>query len=339
MTFDFETNSRWEPYLNYSFGFFTIVTVLLSTILNPLILHLRQKEKKSTRNFLLNVVAVSDFLRNLLPATFISYVFLSSIEFDQYKFFNQIPEFFCCTFGCISQCTATLMAITRMIDIIKPIYSIKFKWVLTYLTCYTIYMVLGNAGFLLYYGIQSTHETEVGSEKFTAVMTFLEMWNKYFCSVMNLFHCMLGILCSFITVAYHRLSSKSVSQYHNMNVKKNGEQALKLQESNTILIMNLVYVVSIVFSVQLLLGSLDLNKGLFSHYMIPIFTCGFNLLVVVTRTDILKKKIRRSVSQVGRLSKKAGRLSAVAISNTMRSSMRSSTNSSTNSSSSMNSYV
>ena len=50
MTFDFETNSRWEPYLNYSFGFFTIVTVLLSTILNPLILHLRQKEKKSTNN-------------------------------------------------------------------------------------------------------------------------------------------------------------------------------------------------------------------------------------------------------------------------------------------------
>ena len=94
MTFDFKTGSTHEKTINYTMGVFTIVCVIISTLLNPLIFYVYTKKSKSIMNFLFKVIAVSDFLTNLFPATFIAYVYLSPTKFDQKSFLNQIPECF-----------------------------------------------------------------------------------------------------------------------------------------------------------------------------------------------------------------------------------------------------
>ena len=291
MTFDFETDSRYEPYLNYSLGAFTILCVLVSSALNPLILYFRNKKERTIKNFLFNVIAVSDFLTNLFPATFIGYVFLSSTKFDQYTLLNQIPEFFCCTLGCVSQVTVTLMAVTRMIKIIKPYLTIYFKWVLSYLVLYTIYMVLGNAGFLLYAGLNGSDE-KAGKKTELAI---LDSWNTYVCAAMNMFHCFLGITSSFITVAYLRINMRGI-----------GDQVSKVRGSNTILIMNIPYLISIVINFLVLSQTIKINVGLVNHYMIPILTSALNPAVVLMRTNTLRSDIAASTyqsgSQYGRLS-------------------------------------
>ena len=276
MTFDFGTGSTYEPVLNYSLGVFAIICFLVSTLLNPLIFYVYTKKQRSILNLLFKVIALSDFLTNLLPATFISYVFLSSIDFDRNTFMNQIPEFLCCTFGCISQVTVTLMAITRMVKIIRPFCTVEVKWVLSYLIFYAVYMAFGNAGSLVIAGIK---DAEKGDDEGHTDLTTLEAVNKFACFTMNMLHCFLGIVCSFITVFYLWV-----------NMKDNDAEALrlKLRSSNTILIMNIPYVISIVTHFLALDPNIGIDLSLVKHYMIPIMTSAFNPCVIVARTNTLK---------------------------------------------------
>ena len=286
MTYDFETDPRYEPYLNYSLGVFAAGCALISTLLNPLILFVYTRKEKTIKNFLFKLIAVSDFLTNLLPATFISYVFLSSVKFEQYTFLNQVPEFFCCTFGCISQVTVALMAITRMVKFIRPFYTIKFKWVLTYLVVYAVYMVVGNAGFLICAGMRDAQQNDEIFEHTTS-----EKWIKYSCITMNLLHCFVGIVCSFITVGYLWIE-----------MKRNGHQYTRWnwRGSNTILIMNIPYLISIVINFLVLRQNIGKNIDLVNHYVIPIFTSAFNPCVIVARTEAVKV-LARSIIRKARV--------------------------------------
>ena len=272
MTFDFGTDPKNEPYLNYSFGVFTIVCSLVSTILNPVVIYFWLRKERSVKNLLFVVVAISDFFTNLVPAPFISYVFLSPENFNQFSIFNQIPEFLCCTFGCISQVTVSLMALTRMIKIVRPFLKIKFRWVLSYLIAYTVYMALGNVGHLVAAVMKGGHNQNENLD-----MSLLEKWNKFACFSINLAHCFLGIICSLVAIGYLR-----------MNMKGIGDKAPKLKGSNTILIMNIPYLVSIVTNLLARYQAVQLNFTLVNHYIIPIFTSAFNPCVVLTRTKNLR---------------------------------------------------
>ena len=272
MTFDFDTDPKYEPYLNYSFGVFAIICALVSTVLNPLIVYFWHRKPRSVKNLLFVVVAISDFLTNLVPTPFISYVFLSPENFNQFSILNQIPEFLCCTFGCISQVTVSLMALTRMIKIIRPFLKIKFRWVLSYLIAYAVYMAFGNVGHLVAAVIKGGHNQNENLD-----MSLLEKWNKFACFSINLVHCFVGIICSLVTVGYLLINMKGI-----------GDKSSKLRGSNTILIMNIPYVVSIVTNLLARYQAVQLNFSLVNHYIIPIFTSAFNPCVVLTRTKNLR---------------------------------------------------
>ena len=249
-----------------------------STVLNPFIVYFLDKKEKTVKNFLFELVAVSDFLTNLLPGIFICYVFFSSEKFDQFTVVNQLPEFLCCTFGCISQVTVTRMAVTRMVKIIRPFWEIKFKWVLTYLIVYIVYMVLGNAGALVFVGMKGSQKVGESLE-----LIILERWNKRGCFAVNMFHCFLGIVCSLVTVGYLRINMRGI-----------GEKGSKLRGSNTILLMNIPYVISIVTNFLALRQDIKINFSLVNHYMVPIFISAFNPCVIIARTKTLRSRITGS---------------------------------------------
>ena len=272
MAFDFGTDPKFEPYMNYSFGVFAMVCSLVSTLLNPVIIYFWLRKERSVKNLLFVVVAISDFLTNLVPAPFLSYVFLSPENFNQFSILNQIPEFLCCTFGCISQVIVSLMAVTRMIKIVRPFLEIKFRWVLAYLIAYAVYMAFGNVGHLVAAVIKGGQNQNGNLD-----MSLLEKWNKFACFSINLAHCFLGIICSLVTIGYLR-----------KNMKEIGDKASKLKGSNTILIMNIPYVVSIVTNLLARYQAVRLNFSLVNHYIIPIFTSAFNPCVVLTRTKNLR---------------------------------------------------
>jgi hypothetical protein len=294
MAFDFGAGPKHNPYINYFLAGFMIVCFLLSTSLNPLIFYSYTKKSKTIQNFLFKLIAVTDFLTNLVPTLFMSYVFLSKMNFE-YTFSNQLPEFFSCTFGCISQVTTTMMAVTRMISIIKPFFIVKFKWVLAYLIFYAIYMSIGNAGSLMITGIKnaqniSEEEYQVMLEHHGNHLDFsvatIETLNKFVCFVMNVFHCFLGIFCSFVTVGYLRIL-----------VGGSAEQARKLKSCNTILIMNVPYVISIVSNFLAFYQVFGIDFKLVNHYLLPILTSAFNPCVIVARTDAIKVALSSPTSR------------------------------------------
>ena len=290
MTFDFGTGPKYDSYINYCFGGFMIICVLISTFLNPLIIYSYSQKPKSIQNFLFKVIAVSDFLTNLIPGIFMIYVFFGSVKFER-TFLNQLPEFLSCTFGCVSQVTTSLMAVTRMIAIIRPFCKVEFKFVLAYLIFYTIYMGIGNAGSLVITGIKnhrnvrqdlhniSEYVTLGYDRHYNLNMATIETLNKMVCFSMNMAHCILGLLCSIIVVGY--LQSRTP-------IGGSSSHQRKLKVSKTILIMNIPYFISIISNFLAFYQVVEIDFKLVNHYMHPILTSAYNPCVIVARTDAIK---------------------------------------------------
>ena len=145
MAFDFGKGAvnPYETAINYCLGIFMLTCVLISTFLNPLILYSYTLRPKSVQNSLFKVIAVSDFLTNLIPGIFMTYWSFTLIDFE-YTFLNQLPEFLSCTFGCVSQVTTSLMAVTRMIAIIRPFCKVEFKSLSLLIEPFTIQMEMAR---------------------------------------------------------------------------------------------------------------------------------------------------------------------------------------------------
>ena len=290
MAFNFGTGPKTDPYINYCFGVFMIICVSVSMTLNPLIMYSYTRKPKSVQNFLFKVIAVSDFLTNLIPGIFMIYVFFGTVEF-KYTTLTQLPEFLSCTFGCISQVTTSLMAVTRMISVIKPFFRVEFKLVLIYLIFYTIYMGIGNAWDLVLTGMRNAQYKERGrniTEKWShgnandlEVNSTIENLNKFVCFVMNMTHCILGLLCSFIVVGYLQ-SRKPIGG------SATADHARKLKSCHTILIMNIPYIISIVSNFLSFYQVIEIDFQLVNHYMLPILTSAYNPCVIAIRTNALK---------------------------------------------------
>ncbi|KAL5263927.1 hypothetical protein ACHWQZ_G005121 [Mnemiopsis leidyi] len=282
MTFTFDTGERSDRNINYFLGSFMVLCVITSTLLNPLIGFSYTKKRKTIQNFLFKVIAASDFITTLIPGIFISYVFFSSIKFE-YTFKTEIPEFLSCTFGCISQVTTTMMAVTRMISILKPFLRVKFKVVLAYLIFYAVYMALGNAGSLIVaYMKEARNYTAAGTntkDSYEDQIETLKSLNKFVCFVMNMIHCIMGVLCSFVSVGYLRFIIGTGS----------AEQARKLKSCYTILIMNIPYIFSIVSNFLAFFKVLKIDFKLVNHYLIPILTSAFNPCVIMIRTNVIQE--------------------------------------------------
>ena len=290
MTFDFGTGPKYDSYINYCFGGFMIICVLISTFLNPLIIYSYSQKPKSIQNFLFKVIAVSDFLTNLIPGIFMIYVFFGSIKFER-TFLNQLPEFLSCTFGCVSQVTTSLMAVTRMIAIIRPFCKVEFKFVLAYLIFYTIYMGVGNGWDLVLTGLSHAQDNSTspiwshGTHEEMGTHTTIESLNALVCFVMNMAHCFLGLLCSFIVVRY----LQRITPIEGCSA---ASHARKLKVSHTILIMNIPYLISIISNFLAFYQVVEIDFKLVNHFLLPILTSAYNPCVIVARTDARKLAIK-----------------------------------------------
>ena len=199
-----------------------------------------------------------------------------------------------------------MMAVTRMISIIKPFFRVKFRWVICYLIFYAIYMSFGNAGSLVITGLKAAaaranqHPHDENSDHtappdmdlghhgnhLDLTVATIENLNKFVCFVMNVIHCFLGILCSFVTVVYLRCL-----------VIGSAEQARKLKSCTTILIMNIPYIISIISNFLAFYQVIGIDFKLVNHYMLPVLTSAFNPCVIVTRTKALKVALTRSLKR------------------------------------------
>ena len=299
MVFPFGGNAQLDASLNYTFGCLMILFFLISTILNPLLFYSYSTKKQQTiQNFLFKVIAVSDFLTNFVPTIFMAYVFLSTVEL-RHNLLNQLPDFISCTFGCISQVTTTMMAVTRMISVMRPFFRVKFRRVIAYLVFYAVYMCIGNGGSLISVGIEvgrmraeDTHNhtlshnlshnssdihNETNKDRGAATLAKI---NTFVCFLMNVIHCTLGILCSFITVLHLRF-----------NMFRNAERDRKLKSSATILVMNIPYVISVVTNILAYYKFLGIDFQMVNHYFIPTLTSAFNPCVIALRTNAVKAAV------------------------------------------------
>ena len=164
-----------------------------------------------------------------------------------------------------------------MISIIQPFLRVKFKFVLTYLVFYAVYMAIGNAGSLVITGMKDARNVTEEKQYGGSHMGTLETLNKFICFVMNMIHCVLGVLCSFIAVGYLRII-----------IGASPEQARKLRSLNTILIMNIPYIFSIVSNFLAFYQVLKIDFKLVNHYIIPILTSAFNPCVIMARTNVIQ---------------------------------------------------
>eukprot|EP00116_Pleurobrachia_bachei_P005859 sb/3466121/ len=252
---------------NYIVGVFMVVCFLISTILNPLIFYAYTKRKKTIQNFLFKTIALTDLATNLVPALFCAYICFSDYKFSRSVFLTQIPDFLCCTFGCISQVTTTMLAVTRTIGIVQPFLRVKFRLVLAYLICYAVYMALGNGGSLVLTGLLDF--TENPNENLIETLHHL---NSHVCFLMNTIHCVIGVSVSLVTCSYLRWLMVDCTNRKG-----------KLRSCTTIVIMNIPYVISIVTNLVAYFGDSS-NFKLVNHFLLPILTSAFNPCVIVSRT-------------------------------------------------------
>jgi hypothetical protein len=120
---------------------------------------------------------------------------------------------------------------------------------------------------------------------------------------MNMAHCILGLLCSFIVVGYLRFQTP---------VEGGTELAKKLRSCHTILIMNIPYLITIISNFLAFYQVVKTDFNLVNHYMFPILTSAFNPCVIVARTSTLKTATTR-LNKSGRFNQLAPR-SLVALS-------------------------
>ena len=182
------------------------------------------------------------------------------------------------------------MAVTRMISVIKPFFRVEFKLVLIYLIFYTFYMGVGNAWDLVLTGMRNAQNgSQNDTEKWShgtyvdlTVNSTIETLNKFVCFVMNMTHCILGLVCSFIVVGYLQ-SRKPIG-----GSVQSADHARKLKSCHTILIMNIPYIISIVSNFLSFYQVIEIDFQLVNHYMLPILTSAYNPCVIAIRTNALK---------------------------------------------------
>ena len=144
-------------------------------------------------------------------------------------------------------------------------------------------MALGNAGSLIVaYMKEARNYTATGTDaddRYGEQIETLKSLNKFVCFVMNMIHCILGVLCSFISVGYLRFIIGTGS----------AEQARKLKSCYTILIMNIPYIFSIISNFLAFFKVLNIDFKLVNHYLIPILTSAFNPCVIMIRTNVIQE--------------------------------------------------
>jgi hypothetical protein len=192
--------SEIEPYtptfqdkaICYTLGIFLIIPWLISTSLNPLLFWYFRRIRRRISAKLKKYLAVTDFLTNVwAPLPYVYFMLVSDLVPLSHPALRYVRTW-ACMFGCFSQILGFLLAATRVVKIVFPLFNLKQGYVIIYLICYCSYMILNNGTYF------------VVSEFFTA-----ETWGMRLlkigldlCFWANLFHCCAGLSLSVFTVIY-----------------------------------------------------------------------------------------------------------------------------------------
>ena len=263
------TLTETERILNYSVGTLLIFCFLISTSLNPVLFyHHTSVQRQGITTFLFKTLAASDFLTNLLtPIVYSFYLFKPKI----FSAVSPVIGTFCnisCTMGCFSVCSTTLLAITRFLRITNPFARLKKVIMIRFFLVYTFYMLVINCLLTL------------------AFLNFLPnaLINLFVtvCNLLNFTLIVLGVVFSIMTAVYVHFI-KPTSQNDNVDKKVCG----------TILLMNLVYIITLSVSVIPFLSLLNLvtdikfltlNLKFISFFLMPLITSTWNPVVIITRS-------------------------------------------------------
>ena len=291
-----------EQILNYTVGTVLILCFLTSTVLNPLLLYHHSTTRKQGITTLLFVsLAFSDFLTNLItPVVYTIFLFLPQVVSQS----KPVIGIFCnlsCSTGCFSVCVTTLLAITRFFKITNPFVRTKKRILMKFLPAYTCFIFVANAM------ISLANTKFLLGDYLNLVITV--------CTFANFSMCTLGVIFSIMTVVYvHFLKPSSPTDHVTKKV------------CGTILLMNIVYVITLLLSVIPFLSLMKLVQGIdllalnfkfLCFFVMPLLTSAWNPIVIIARSRQIQESLRQLISgqqfydQLGRSSSRTTQVSDV----------------------------
>ena len=308
---DFSTYelTKTDRIVNYTVGILQIFCFLISTILNPVIwYHNRSEDKKKITTFLFSCLAIADFLTNLVAPLGYCYLLMSPKLFSERDFTSNLSCIISCTMGCMSQCVATLLAVSRTLKIINPFRSVNKQVLKYYLLCYTLFMMVSNISLPV---IDSVVEKKLlnGTVLNLRLVRSIIFIFIIVCYWLNIVHCIIGTIFSMISVLYVHVVSKAVSQNHS----------IKKRASITILLMNMVYIITMACMFLNVLQSRILKHGMnlfaMSFVFAPILTAALNPIVLFTRVQKIRQTFYSLIRSCFELRMRFGRIRPVSIDN------------------------
>ena len=307
--FNFSTYKVTETdrIVNYTVGTLLFFCFLISTILNPVIwYHHRSEDKKKLTTFLFSNLAVFDFLTNLIAPLGYSWFLMSPKHFSEHDFEFFPFNFIGCTLGCMSQCVATLLAVSRTLKIINPFRSVKKQVLKYYLLCYSLFMMVNNVSIpLIHIFILKKSQIDIFNLDPLTLIAFVLL---SICYWLNIIHCFIGIVFSTILVVYVYKQGVSQSDY---NMRK--------RAGVTIFLMNVAYIITItcmflnVF--QRHIFKQFVNFTAISFVFAPILTSGLNPIILFTRVRKIRQTFYSLIRSCFAIKMRFGRVTPVVFDN------------------------
>ena len=273
-----KTLTESEQNVNFALGTLFIFCFLISSSLNPILVH-HHRSKRGITNFLFTSLAISDFLSNLFSPLVYAYF---AMKLEVVALVSPIMAPFgaiACAAGCLSQCSTTILAVTRFLKIVNPFVRIKKRLVISYLVLYNIFMFAINA-----------MKAVTIYTKVTGLPFFVPV---KICAFVTIIHCLIGIIFSAFTVIYVHFI-KPVSQTDHVTRRVCG----------TILLMNVVYIVNVCCSLLPIITYLGLipmssvstilyNLVFCSYFVMPFLTSAWNPIVLFARVQTIRQTFKQ----------------------------------------------
>ena len=224
------------------------------------------------------IIAISDLLTNSYPALHVLYFctapnidFSTQVDYTkpvdpEFKHYV-VPSLFMCTFGCLSQVSTAVLAVVRMVSIYKPFLDYP-KWLpFVYISVFGTLMFCNEIVYTTIQFLEIDDALKSVMDKTIIV-----------CLSLNISHCVLGILASFLTML-------------NIALKKRVEDS-RIRSHCIIILMNVPYFFSVV--------NYAFSKTLFEKYgyfflafvAVSCLTSMLNPLIIVVLNRDLKKYIK-----------------------------------------------
>ena len=286
------TLTRPEQIVNHLVTVLFLLSFLISTSLNPLLIYHHQSTKKQgITTFLFIGLALSDFLTNIFSPLVHAFHFSSQQIFSLGSPVVVTFGVFSCITECYSQCSTALLAVTRFLKIVCPFIRLKKKTIAAYLGVYTLIMTINN---IL---LASTFHIDNENVSYTS-LPFQVL--RGLCFWLKVSHCVLGVIFSILTVIYvYCFKPPSQTDHVTKGV------------CEVILMMNFIYSFTIISALINLIpffrGSFVSGTGMFyfgmygmflNFYFVSVVTAAWNPFVMLMYSRPIRQTFISLVSKL-----------------------------------------